>query len=229
MNMSRETDLEALDLALPLTPVSDSSLEPSTPSPLGLSIKQSSIPRLRVISSLGAGPSRHIPCRSMSVSVHDGTDVLRDDYAWNRNSPDLRPYPLGVDKFGSRILVAEAGASEAAQSRSTVIFPTPTSVPLEEVQIQDVKGHESPTRNSVPDTQSSPSRPRKDSTQSFGGRSARSFKHGRLPSIPSFSSFSPSIAKSRLRSISLTGKSARRTLSTTTDIQNGLEFNCGTK
>lgn len=208
MSMNRETDLEALDLALPLTPTSDSSLEPSNTPPLTLSIKTKQSARV-----IKASPRKD--CQSMSASVHDGTDILRDDHipmfslAGNTNGPGQHP-----DKFESLVLqVAEA--PEAAQSRSTVVFPTSASLPIGEGQIQDTRNRGSPAKGAIPVeiAHSSSSKSRKERTQSFGGKSAT---HDHITSIPSISSFSPTISKSRLRSISLTGKSTRWTLSSAT-------------
>ncbi|KAJ3999287.1 hypothetical protein F5050DRAFT_1709825 [Lentinula boryana] len=203
LGLNQEIHLEALDLAFPLAPTPDSSLAPR-PTKMDL--------------------NRHKRRKLPSVSVHDGVDM---DYTktasltTNRNGSESFSHPLNADKTGSSsqlisTAVAEAEAPQVADKlKSTVTFPTQPSIPFEDVQIPgDFGKQNSPADRSI-SGQQHPSLAR-SKKESFGSKSSRSLKYGRLPSIPSFPSLAPSFAKSRLRSFSLTGKVSRRTHSTAT-------------
>ncbi|KAJ4483819.1 hypothetical protein J3R30DRAFT_1838352 [Lentinula aciculospora] len=190
---SRETNLEALDLAFPLTQISDNVLE--------------TIPSLK---PMRMDPDKHTLCQSLAVSVYDGSEVHCTQVAMttNRNGSDPFSHPLNAFAFGSpSIAAAEAEAPEAInKEKSTVIFP---SISFDEVQIPDSNlGKQEIFADKSSFSHPSPSKLKKDSSGS------KSLKHSRLPSILSLSSLSSSLGKSRLRSFSLTGK--RRTYSTAT-------------
>ncbi|KIK69076.1 hypothetical protein GYMLUDRAFT_67778 [Collybiopsis luxurians FD-317 M1] len=221
MELDWETGLEALDLALPLTSKSDSSLEQIT-SPLQFSVRTKKVPnKPRIVSTQSAGSSNQIPCRSVTVSVHEATDVdvlpYGSSMARNKDRLNLESHLLIGNGLGFSSSSTVKVAAEAYQSKSTVAFPTFTSDQPEEVKVRAGEGHSYPMDH-IPlvvgsqSQQSSPTKSRR-SAQNFGIRNA---KHGRLSSIPSFSSFSSSIAKSRLRSLSFSGKGVRRSFSTAT-------------
>ncbi|KAJ3797795.1 hypothetical protein GGU11DRAFT_783439 [Lentinula aff. detonsa] len=200
LGLNRETHLEALDLAFPLAPTSDSSLAPR-PTKMD--------------------PNRHKRRKLPSVSVHDGVDMdctKTASLTTNRNGSESFSHPLNADKTGSSsqlISTAVAEAEATDKLKSTVTFPTQPSIPFEDVQIPgDFGKQNSPADRSI-SGQQHPSLAR-SKKESFGSKSSRSLKYGRLPSIPSLPSLAPSFAKSRLRSFSLTGKVSRRTHSTAT-------------
>ncbi|KAF5383424.1 hypothetical protein D9757_006106 [Collybiopsis confluens] len=205
----RATSLQALDLALPLAPdESEYGLERIT-----LPDRTKKVP---TVPGRGDDLSDQVYYPPLPASVHDATD------GFCRGSAPDRP-KLHSDSFTpppSIARVAEASeASSASQSISTIVFPMPTSTPSEEVQVLDSKELRYIMNSAIPAgkqvQQSSPTKSR-HSAHSFGARSSRNgnTKHGRVSSIPSFSSFSSSVVKSRLRSFSLTGKGGRRSLST---------------
>ncbi|KAF9073613.1 hypothetical protein BDP27DRAFT_1400199 [Rhodocollybia butyracea] len=187
---NRETDLDALDLAFPLGPVSVG------PSP-SLLQKEAVVP---------ARASSSLPASSQRASRRTNSDNFSEP-----SGPDqqTRAYPLRLN--GSSLGSPQSSpVRKANQSQSTVTFPTPTSVPKEDVQGGD-------REKFVPAQiiQAQHSRSSRESNQSFGGQSAKGSRHGRLPSFPSLSSISSAAkSRSRLRSISLTGKGTRRSLST---------------
>ncbi|KAJ4493767.1 hypothetical protein C8J55DRAFT_555187 [Lentinula edodes] len=208
--LNGNTNLEALDLAFPLTQTAYSVLE------------QTALP-LRPTRTLVH--DRQELCQSLSVSVHSGTDVHYTQVASSTvfmNDFNSLSHPLNALEFGSppqSISFVMAEASQTADKlKSTVIFPTrqsQLSIPFGDIQIPNDFGKlESLTYRPVSgQLQSSPSRSKKDS---FGSKSSRSLKHGRLPSILSLSSLSSSLAKSRLRSFSLTAKNTKWTNSLAT-------------
>ncbi|KAJ3896181.1 hypothetical protein GG344DRAFT_61573 [Lentinula edodes] len=194
--LNGNTNLEALDLAFPLTQTTYSVLE------------QTALP-LRPTRTLVH--DRQELCQSLSVSVHSGTDVHYTQVAsstvfindFNSLSHSLNALEFGSPPRSVSFVMAEAEASKTADKlKSTVIFPTQQS--NDKQILNDLGKPASLTYRPVSgQLQSSPSRSKKDS---FGSKSSRSLKHGRLPSILSLSSLSSSLAKSRLRSFSLTGK-----------------------
>ncbi|KAH7876690.1 uncharacterized protein C8R40DRAFT_1068472 [Lentinula edodes] len=200
--LNGNTNLEALDLAFPLTQTTYSVLE------------QTALP-LRPTRTLVH--DRQELCQSLSVSVHSGTDVHYTQVAsstvfindFNSLSHSLNALEFGSPPRSVSFVMAEAEASKTADKlKSTVIFPiqqSQLSIPFDDKQIlNDLGKPASLTYRPVSgQLQSSPSRSKKDS---FGSKSSRSLKHSRLPSILSLSSLSSSLAKSRLRSFSLTGK-----------------------
>ncbi|KAJ3749446.1 hypothetical protein DFH05DRAFT_674808 [Lentinula detonsa] len=200
LGLNQETDLEALDLAFPFAPTSDSSLAPR-PTKMD--------------------PNRHKRRKLPSVSVHDGVDIdctKTASLTTNRNGSESFSHPLNADKTGSSsqlipTVVAEAEATD--KLKSTVTFPTQPSIPFEDVQIPGDFGKQNSLADRSISGQQHPSLAR-SKKESFGSKSSRSLKYGRLPSIPSLPSLAPSFAKSRLRSFSLTGKVSRRTHSTAT-------------
>ncbi|KAJ3817911.1 hypothetical protein EV361DRAFT_1034756 [Lentinula raphanica] len=190
---NRDTNLEALDLAIPLTPVSDS----------GLALKPVKMHYRR--------------CELLSIRVQENVNVhynkvaplITDRDRLESNSRSLNTLEFGLSPQLIPTTVAEAEASEAAdKSISTVIFPTRISTQMEKLQITDKENHQ-PTSDQL-----SPSL--RSKKESLGSKSSRSLRYGRIPSIPSLSSLSSSLAKSRLRNFSLTGKISRRTQSTAT-------------
>ncbi|KAJ3936784.1 MAG: hypothetical protein NXY57DRAFT_105987 [Lentinula lateritia] len=208
--LNGNTNLEALDLAFPLTQTTYSVLE------------QTALP-LRPTRTLVH--DRQELCQSLSVSVHSGTDVHYTQVASSTVFVDdfnSLSHPLNALEFGSppqsvSFVMAEASKT-ADKLKSTVIFPTQQSqlsIPFDDIQIpNDLGKPESLTYRPVSgQLQSCSSRSKKDS---FGSKSSRSLKHGRLPSILSLSLLSSSLAKSRLRSFSLTGKNTRWTNSLAT-------------